>query len=106
MRVILVLLLVVDCVQIGFGLAALVRSRRDLAARAPSHARFSLSHGLILLAGAVLLAVPVILGLAGTISADAAVYAAIALEVVAFLASRPAVKRLEAAHLARRPAAG
>lgn len=100
------MLLALDCVQIGFGLWAVVRSRRDLAAGAPSHARYSLSHGLILLAGALLLAVPVILGLAATISADTAVYVAVALEVVAFLASRPAVKRLEAAHLARRPAAG
>ena len=106
MRSILFLLLALDCIQIGFGLWAVGRSRRSLAAGAPSHARYSLSHGLILLAGALLLALPVMLGLAGTISTHTAVYIAVALEIVAFLVSRPAVKRLEAAHLARRPAAG
>jgi hypothetical protein len=105
-RVLLYVLLVVDCIQIGFGIAALVRARRSAAAGAPSHARYSTAHGLILLAGALLLAVPVILGLAGTISVEAAFYSALLLELAGFLVSRPAVKRLEAAHLARRPVAG
>jgi hypothetical protein len=104
-RVVLFVLLVVDCVQVAVAIAALVRARRSARAGAPSHARYSLGHGLVLLAGALVLAVPVVLGLAGVISATAAVVAALVLEALALLVSRPTVKRLEAEHLARRPGA-
>jgi hypothetical protein len=104
-RFVLYGLLAVDLVQVGFGVAALVRARRSSRAGAPSHARYSLGHGLLLLGGALVLAVPVVLGLAGVISETAAVVAALVLEAVAFLLSRPALRRLEAQHLARRPGA-
>jgi hypothetical protein len=58
----------------------------------------------LLLAGAVVLAVPVVLGLAHVISATAALVIALVLEAVALLVSRWTVRRLEAAHQARRPA--
>jgi hypothetical protein len=103
-RTILYVLLAVDVVQLGFALAAFVRGLRSSRAGAPSHARYSFQHGLLLLVGAAVLAVPVILGLTGVIDETAAVVAALVLEVVAFVVSRPAAKRFEAAHLARRPA--
>jgi hypothetical protein len=49
------------------------------------------------------LVLPVVLALSNVISTTAAVISALVLEAVALLVSRPAVKRLEAAHLARRP---
>jgi len=105
MRAILWMLLALDCLQVAFAVAAFVRGRRDARAGAPSHARYSYGHGLLLLGGALVLAVPVVLGLANVISATAAVVAAVVLEVVAAVVARPVVRRLEAAHLARRPSA-
>jgi membrane protein implicated in regulation of membrane protease activity len=57
----------------------------------------------LLVVGALLLAVPVFLGLYGAISTSAAVFAALSLELLAFVVSRPAVRRLDDAHQARRP---
>jgi hypothetical protein len=105
MRAILYALLAVDCAQIVIAVAAFVRGRRSSQAGAPSHARYSFAHGLLLLGGAVLLALPVVLGLADVISATVAVGVALGLEVVAFGVSRRTVSRLEAAHQARRPGA-
>jgi hypothetical protein len=58
----------------------------------------------LLLTGAGVLAVPVVLGLVHVISATAAVVTALVLEAVALVISRWTVRRLEAAHQARRPA--
>jgi hypothetical protein len=104
-RVPLYVLLALDCLQVVISLAAFARARRSAGAGAPSHARYSFTHGLLLLGGAALLAVPVILGLAHAISGTAAVIAALVLEAAAVLASRRVVERLDAAHQARRPGA-
>ena len=103
MRVVLFVLLAVDCFQVAIAVAAFVRGRRSLRAGAPSHARYSFAHGFLLLGGAVLLVLPVTLGLVHVISARAAVVAALVLEVAAFVVSRPTVMRFEAANQARRP---
>jgi len=104
MRAVLYVLLAADCLQVAGALAAFARGRRSARAGAPSHAHYSLAHGVLLLAGAVVLAVPVVLGLAHVISATAALVIALVLEAVALLVSRWTVRRLEAAHQARRPA--
>lgn len=104
MRVALYLLLAADCLQLAGAVAAVVRGRRSSRAGAPSLARYSFAHAWLLLGGAAVLAVPIVLGLANVISNDAAVGIALGLEATAFLVSRWAVRRLEAAHQSRRPA--
>jgi hypothetical protein len=103
-RAILYVLLATDCLQVAGALAAFARGGRSSRADAPSHARYSFAHGLLLLGGAVVLAVPVVLGLTHVISATAAVIVALVLEGVGLCGSRWTVKRLEAAHQSRRPA--
>ncbi|HEX6789223.1 MAG TPA: hypothetical protein VF091_08280 [Gaiellaceae bacterium] len=104
MRAVLYVLLALDCIQVAAAAAAFARARQSSRAGAPSHARYSFAHGLLLLGGSVVLALPVVLGLAHVLSATAAVVAALVLEALALVASREAVRRLEAAHQARRPA--
>jgi uncharacterized membrane protein len=104
MRALLFVLLAADCLQVAGAIAAFIRGRRSARAGAPSHARYSVAHGLLLLTGAGVLAVPVVLGLVHVISATAAVVTALVLEAVALVISRWTVRRLEAAHQARRPA--
>jgi hypothetical protein len=96
-------LLVLDCLQILVGMAALQRSRRSRLAGAPSHARYAREHAALLLGGAVVLMVPIALGLAGVVAESSAVYAAVALEVIALPLGRLQLRRSEAAHLSRRP---
>jgi len=103
MRVILYVLVGVDCLQAAVAFAAFARGRRSSQAGAPSHARYSFAHGLVLLVGALGLALPAALGLLHVISATLAVIIALALEAVALLVSPRTVKHLEAAHHARRP---
>lgn len=93
----------IDCVQLAAGLLAFRRAHGSSRAGAPSLARYARWHGALLAGGAVLLAVPVLLGLTRVISADTALIAALALEVPALLFARSALKSLEAAHQARRP---
>jgi hypothetical protein len=97
-------LLVLDCLQILVGLIALRRSRRSRLVGAPSHARYALEHAALLLAGAVVLLVPIALGLADVVDESIAFYVAVALEVIALPLARMQLRRSEAAHLARRPA--
>jgi hypothetical protein len=97
-------LLVLDCLQILVALVAVDRSRRSRRAAAPSHARYAREHAVLLLGGAIVLLVPIALGLAGVIAYSSAVYAALALELIAFPLARTLLRRSEAAHLARRPA--
>ena len=54
--------------------------------------------------GSAVLAVPIVLGLAGVIAEDVAVFTAIALEIAVFPLARTALDRFEASHHARRPA--
>jgi hypothetical protein len=84
-------------------LIAVDRSRRSRRAEAPSHARYAREHAMLLFGGAVVLLVPIILGLAGVIAYSSAVYAALALELIAFPLARTLLRRSEAGHLARRP---
>jgi hypothetical protein len=100
----LLLLLALDCGQFLVAFAALVRGRSSHRAGARSHARYSYSHAALLAAGSVVLALPIVLGLADVLANEVAVYAAIVLEVVAFPLARRALGRFEAAHYARRPA--
>jgi hypothetical protein len=100
----LLVLLGFDCGQLAVALAALVRGRRSHRAGAASHARYAFSHAALLAVGSVVLAVPILLGLADALDEDVAVYAAIALEVAVFPLARTALGRFEAAHFARRPA--
>jgi hypothetical protein len=102
-RTLLFVFLGVDCLQVAAGFAAFERARRSIARGAPSHGRYSFSHGALLLTGALVLLVPVVLGLARVIASDVALYVALGLEVCAFVVSRPVVRRFEAAHLQRRP---
>lgn len=96
-------LLALDGLQIVIAFLALARSRRSRSAGAPSLARYALEHALLLLGGSIVLLVPIVLGLTDTISEAAALYAAVALEFVAFPVARAMLRRSEAAHLARRP---
>jgi hypothetical protein len=100
----LLALLAFDGGQFLVATAALVRGRRSHRAGAPSHARYSYSHAGLLAAGSVVLALPLLLGLANVVADDVAVYTAIALEVAVFPLARTALARFEAAHYARRPA--
>ena len=104
MQAFLWLLLALDCGQLGFALAAAVRGWRSDRAGAPSHARYSYRHSALLAAGSVILAVPIVLGLAGAVEERAAVYAAIVLELVAFPVAWTALGRFDREHRARRPA--
>ena len=104
MQRLLLVLLVLDCLQLLVGVAALLRSRRSRLAGAPSHARYAREHAALLLGGAVVLLVPIVLGLAGVVAESSAVYAAVALEVIALPLGRMQLRRSEAAHLSRRPA--
>jgi hypothetical protein len=97
-------LLVLDCLQIVAGLVALLRSRRSRLAGAPSHARYALEHAALLLGGAIVLLVPIVLGLADVVAESIAFYIAVALEIIALPLARMHLRRSEAAHLARRPA--
>jgi hypothetical protein len=97
-------LLVLDCLQILAGLAALLRSRRSRITGAPSHARYALEHAALLLGGAIVLLVPIVLGLADVVAESTAFSIAVALEVIALPLARMLLRRSEAAHLARRPA--
>jgi hypothetical protein len=58
----------------------------------------------LLLGGAIVLLVPIALGLADIIAASIAFYIAVALEVIALPLARMHLRRSEAAHIARRPA--
>jgi hypothetical protein len=103
-RDVLYALLGVDGLQVVVAVAAFQRGRGSLRAGASSHARYSFRHGLLLLVGAVILAVPVALGLSGAISAAVALIVALVLEAAVLPVARAVVKRLEAAQLACRPA--
>lgn len=105
MRLILYVLLLVDGVQVATAFAALRRSWLSSRAAAPSLARYSLAHAMLMIGGASVLALPVLLGLFTVISSTAALIIALVLEVVGLLVSRPSIKRLDAAHQARRPGA-
>ena len=96
-------LLVLGCLQILVGLIARQRSRRSRLNGAPSHARYAREHAALLLGGAVVLMVPIALGLADVVAELTAVYATLALEVIALPLARMQLRRSEAAHLARRP---
>lgn len=104
MRDVLYPLLAVDFLQAVFALRAFQRARAGRRAGAPSYARYSFGRGLLALMGALVLAVPVVLGLASVLSAVAALVLALVLEACALPVARSALKRLEAAHQARRPA--
>ena len=104
MHDVLLILLALDCVQMVVALLAFARSRRSRKAGAPSHARYSLEHAGLLLAGAIVLLVPIVLGLVDAVRESTALYAAIALEVAVLPLARIALRRSAAAHLSRRPA--
>jgi hypothetical protein len=98
------LLLALDCGQLAFALAAAARGRRSYRAGAPSHARYSYQHAALLAAGSVILAVPIVLGLVGTIGDRAAVFTALVLELAVFPLAWKALGRFDTEHQARRPA--
>jgi len=100
----LLLLLGLGVAQLLVALVAIARGRRSHRAGAASHARYSYSHAGLLAAGSVVLAVPIVLGLADVVAEDVAIYSAVGLEIVVFPLARTALDRFEAAHHARRPA--
>lgn len=104
MHALLLLLLGLGAVQLLVALAAVARGRRSRRAGASSHARYSYSHAALLAAGSLVLAVPLVLGLADVVAEDVAVFVALALEAVVLPLARRALDRFEAAHYARRPA--
>jgi hypothetical protein len=91
----LVALLVFDGAQLGAALAAWSLSRRRRRADDPVLARYSRDHGLLLAAGAVLLAIPLVLGLAGVVAARTAVWIVLAAEVAGALAARELLDRMD-----------
>ena len=112
MRSFLVALLALDIAQVGVGLlAATTGCRRIGAARIAtevearvfhhSHARFGLAHAGLLSAGSLVLGIPIVLGLTHAIGYHAAVYSAVALELVGFVVARAALGRFEREHLRR-----
>ena len=104
LHALLLLLLGLDVAQLVVALVAIARGRRSHRAGAPSHARYSYSHAGLLAAGSVVLAVPIVLGLADVVAEDVALYSAVGLEIVAFPLARTALDRFEAAHHSQRPA--
>jgi hypothetical protein len=104
LHTLLLVLLGLDGLQLLIAATALVRGRRSLRAGAPSHARYSFLHAALLAGGSVVLAVPLVLGLADVLADDVAVYTALGLELVVFPLARGVLGRLESAHYQRRPA--
>jgi len=95
----LVVLLALDGVQAAVALIAVahgrVRKRRD------DHelARYSFRHAGLLLAGALVLAVPLVLGLAGVVSGRTALWITVGAEIVGVVVARAVLERLHrAAH--------
>jgi hypothetical protein len=97
----LVALLVLDGVQLAAALVAWVHAGRRRRAEESVLARYSRDHGLLLAAGAVLLAVPLLLGLADVISPRTAVWIVVLAEVAGAVAARFLLDRFD-----RRAAAG
>ena len=94
-------LLVLDGAQLAVALAAGAHARRHRRRDEHALARYSRDHGLLLAAGALLLAVPLVLGLAEVISPRTAVWIVIAAEAAGVVAARALLDRLH-----RRAAAG
>ena len=96
-RSLLVVLLALDGVQAAAGVAALVHGRLRAGRGERALARYSFRHAGLLLAGAAVLAIPLVLGLSDVIGARAALWAAVAAELGGVLVARAALGRLHAA---------
>ena len=113
MRSFLLALLALDILQLAVAAAAAFLGWRRLRlARSPerveeerafhrSHAQYGFSHALLLGAGSLVLAIPVVLGLARVIGYWTAIAAALACELVVLPVARTALWRMEQAHVRR-----
>jgi hypothetical protein len=90
----LVGILVADALQLASAVAALAQGRRRRGREEHRLADYSLRHSALLAAGSLVLAVPAALGLTGVIGTRTAVWAAVAVEVVALVVSRTILARL------------
>ena len=87
MHAVLVLVVVGDAVQAALAGLAVVHGARRRAGGEHELARYSFGHARLLLAGAVLLAVPAVLGLTGALSASTAAWIVVACEAVGVAAA-------------------
>lgn len=93
----LVAVLVLDAVQLGLALAAVAQGRRRRSRGEGLLAAYSFRHAGLLAAGAVVLAVPPILGLAGTLADRNAIAVAVLVELASLVVARPVLVRLHRA---------
>jgi hypothetical protein len=94
LRWVLVAILAVDALQLAAAAVALVQGRRRRTQGQERLAAYSLRHAGLLASGSCVLAVPAVAGLLGAVRLGAAVWVALAAEVVALGVSRPALGRL------------
>jgi hypothetical protein len=96
---VLVILVALDGLQLAAAVAALVQGSRRRRRGEDALSRYSHGHARVLAAGALLLAVPMALGLADVVSPRTAIWIVIVAEIVAITAARVLVERLHrAAH--------
>jgi hypothetical protein len=89
--------LVLDALQLAAALVAVAQGRRRRARGEHLLADYSFRHAGLLAAGAIVLAVPLVLGLAGVIADANAILLAVLFELVAVVVARPVLVRLHRA---------
>ena len=89
----LAVLLALDALQLVAALVALEHGRRRTRREEHALARYSRQHAALLAAGALVLAVPAVLGLADVISDRVAVIAVVVGELLAIAVARPLLAR-------------
>jgi hypothetical protein len=99
LHALLLVLLGLDGIQLAIALVAVEHGRRRHARGEHHLGRYSHSHAALLAGGALLLAVPLVLGLTGAISNRVAIGSVIGAEVVGAAAARILLERMHrAAH--------
>jgi hypothetical protein len=97
--VVLVILLALDGLQLAAAGAAILQGSRRRGRGEDALARYSFGHARVLAGGAIVLAVPMILGLADVVTPMTAIWIVIGAEIVGVAVGRVLVERLHrAAH--------
>lgn len=90
----LLVALALDALQLAAALAAVAQGRRRRAREEHLLADYSFRHAGLLAVGAIVLAVPLVLGLADVIADENAIVIAVLLELAAVAVARPVLVRL------------
>jgi hypothetical protein len=96
-RAFLVALLGLDCLQLGVSLLAVAHGRRRRLRDEHQLARYSFGHARLLAAGAVVLALPLVLGLARVIGSWTALWVVVSVEVLVAVAASGLLGRMHRA---------